>query len=126
MTNWIMACVNSASFAVLVNGEATDFFRSGRGLRQGCPLSPLLFILVMESLSLLLKSSQREGIIKGIKVSRITKILHILFVDDILLLTNASVQEWKEIERLVHLFCSVSGLMVNQLKSIVHYSGLLE
>jgi hypothetical protein len=58
MTNWILACVNSASFVVLVNGEATEFFRSGRGLCQGCPLSPLLFILVMESLSLLLKTSQ--------------------------------------------------------------------
>jgi hypothetical protein len=55
MTNWILACVNSTSFVVLVNGKATDFFRSGRGLHQGCPLCPLLFILVMESLSLLLK-----------------------------------------------------------------------
>jgi hypothetical protein len=36
MTNWIMACVNSTSMVVLVNGEATNFFRSGRGLRQGC------------------------------------------------------------------------------------------
>jgi len=57
MTNWILACVNSTSFAVLVNGKAMDFLRSGRGMRQGCPLSPLLFILVMESLSLLLKQS---------------------------------------------------------------------
>jgi hypothetical protein len=113
MKNWILACVSSASFAVLVNGEATYFFRSGRGLRQGCPLSPLLFILVMESLSLLLKQIQRQGTINGIKVARITKILHILFVDDILLMTKASIQEWKEIERIVQLFCSVSGLLVN-------------
>jgi hypothetical protein len=97
LTNWIMACVSSASMAVLVNGEATNFFRSGRGLRQGCPLSPLLFILVMETLSLLLKTSQREGSLSGIKVSRLTKILHLFFVDDVLLLTYASVQEWKVI-----------------------------
>jgi hypothetical protein len=74
MTNWILACVNSASFAVLVNGEATHCFRSGRGMRHGCPLSPLLFIQVMEILSLLLKTSQRQGFINGIKVSRVTKI----------------------------------------------------
>jgi hypothetical protein len=80
----------------------------------------------MESLSLLLKSSQREGILTGIKVSRLTKILHLLFVDDVLLLTNASVQEWKEIESLVQKFCLVSGLKVNSLKSTVHYSGLSE
>jgi hypothetical protein len=61
MTKWIMSCVMSTSFSVLINGETTDFFKSGRGLRQGCPLSPLLFILVMEGLSLLLKDNQKEG-----------------------------------------------------------------
>jgi hypothetical protein len=60
-TNWIMSCVSSSTFAVLLNGETTSFFQSGRGLRQGCPLSPLLFILVMEGLSLLLKKGQVEG-----------------------------------------------------------------
>jgi hypothetical protein len=60
-TNWIMSCVSSSSFVVLINGEATNFFRSGRGLRQGCPLSPLLFILVLEGLSLLLKESKATG-----------------------------------------------------------------
>jgi hypothetical protein len=126
MTNWILACVNLTSFAVLVNGKSMDFLRSGQSLRQGCPLSPLLFILVMEILSLLLKQSQRQGIINGIKVARITKILHILFVDDILLLSKASIQEWKEIKRIVQRLCSVSSLLVNQTKSTMHYSGLDE
>jgi hypothetical protein len=75
----------SSSFVVLLNGEATDFFKSGRGLRQGCPLSPLLFILVMEGLILLLKESQRNGLMTGIKVSRTIKILHILSVDDVII-----------------------------------------
>lgn len=51
-TKWLMSCVTSANFAVLINGETSPFFHSGRELRQGCRLSPLLFILIMEGLSL--------------------------------------------------------------------------
>jgi hypothetical protein len=106
MTNWIMSCITSASFAVLVNGEPTDFFRSERGVRQGCPLSPLLFILVMEGLSLSLKKSRVEGNISGINVSRLTNILHLLFVDDVLILSKACLREWKEIMSIIDLFCN--------------------
>jgi hypothetical protein len=80
-----MSGVTTASFSVLVNGETSPFFHSGRGLRQGFPLSPLLFILAMEGLSLLLKNSQSEGKISGVKVSRVVWILHLLFVDDVLI-----------------------------------------
>jgi hypothetical protein len=124
MTNWIMSCVVSTSYSVLINGEATDFFKSGRGLRQGFPLSPLLFILVMEGLSLLLKESQREGKLTGIKVSRSIKILHILFVDDVIIMTGATMQEWWEIDKVLKFFSSTSGLMINASKSTFHQVGL--
>jgi hypothetical protein len=104
MTKWIMSCISSSTFAVLLNGEATDFFKSGRGLRQGCPLSPLLFILVMEGLSLLLKEGQQKGLLTGIKVSRTLRILHILFVDDVVIMTNATINEWWEIDKIIKLF----------------------
>jgi hypothetical protein len=97
MTNWIMSCVTSATFAMLINGEATNFFISGRGIHQGCPMSPLLFILVMEGLSKMLKNSMGRGTVTGIKVSRFIKVLHLLFVDDVLILSKASLSEWKEI-----------------------------
>jgi hypothetical protein len=119
---WIMGCVSSATYAILINGEPTDFFNSGRGLRQGCPLSPLLFILVMEGLSLALKDSQAEGNITGIKVSRFIKVLHLLFVDDILIMTKASLSEWLEIKRILDNFCGASGLVINAQKtSFLHY-----
>jgi hypothetical protein len=103
-TNWIMRCVSSSSFVVLVNGEATNFFRSDRRLRQGCPLSPLLFILVLEGLSILLKEIKAAGKITGIRVSRMIKILHIFFVDVILIMTNTSINEWIEIDGIIKFF----------------------
>jgi hypothetical protein len=124
LTNWIIACVTSPTTAALINGEATDFFKNGRSLRQGFPLLPLLFILVMEGLSLLLKSTQEEGKISGIKVSSHFKILHVLFVDDIITLSRADLKEWWDIDKIIGFFCKVYGLMVNQSKSIVFHAGL--
>jgi predicted amidophosphoribosyltransferase len=95
-----------------------------RGLRQGCPLSLLLFILVMESLSLLLKDSQREGKLSGIQVSKSIKILHILFVDDVIIMTGATIHEWWEIDKVLKLFSLTSGLLINVTKSTFHQSGL--
>jgi hypothetical protein len=113
MTNWIMGCITTTTYVALINGEPTDFFNGERGLRQGCPLSPLLFILIMEGLSLALKKRQEEGLVTGIKVTRLLWVLHLLFVDDILIMTNASVNEWSEISRLFVIFCNVTRLMIN-------------
>jgi hypothetical protein len=123
---WIMSCVVSSSFAVLINGEATSFFTSERGLRQGCPLSPLLFILVMECISLLLKKGQVEGLLSGVKVSRIIKILHLIFVDDVLIMSKAVVEEWQVIKSILESFCCASGLRISPQKSTFHYNGIHE
>jgi hypothetical protein len=76
----------------------------------------------MESFSRLLKKGQNEGSLMGVKVSRIVKILHLLFVDDILIMTKAFLQEWEEINNLLNLFCSATGLKVNMRKSIFYHS----
>jgi hypothetical protein len=112
-----MDCISSATFVVLINDEATKVFHCERGLRQGYPLSPLLFILVLESLSILLKKIQAEGKLSGIRVLRLTPILHLLFVDDVIIMTSATLSEWTKIYNLLNTFCSVSGLKINYQKS---------
>jgi len=88
------------------------------------PLSPLLFIMAMEALSLLLKLGQADGKISGIKVSSTIKILHLLFVDDVLIMTNDSLQEWKEIKEILKTFCCATGLSINWEKSTFHFANL--
>jgi len=114
----------SKKFVVLFNGESSTFFHSGRELRKGCPLSPLLFILVMEVLSLLLKKGQEEGKISRIKVSRIFKVLHLVFVYDVLIMTNDTLQKWREIKEILKTFYSATGLLINWTKSTLHYANL--
>jgi hypothetical protein len=123
---WTLSCVTSANIAVLINGEPSTFFRSERGLRQGCPLSPYLFILIMEALSILLTKSFTEHKISGIKVSNLIKIVHLMFVDDVLLLSKADPEEWLIILEVLQRFSTVSGLSINHSKSTVHYWGLTD
>jgi len=65
LRKWIEYCISTASFSVLVNGKPCGFFRSSRGLRQGDPLSPFLFIIVIEALSKLISRTIEAGFLQG-------------------------------------------------------------
>eukprot|EP00253_Pinus_taeda_P010417 PITA_10417 len=123
-TSWIMGCISSVSFAVLINGSASTFFNSQRGLRQGCPLSPLLFLLVAEGLSRLIHKARREGKVKGIEVAINLFISHLLFVDDILIFTNGSSNEIKEYKSIFDLFLIATGMEINTRKSQICVADL--
>lgn len=86
LINWIMGCISTVSFAILINGSATPSFNIDRGIRQGFPLSPLLFLLVMEGLSKLIDPEKRRGGLKGLKIMDQYYLTLLLFVDDILIL----------------------------------------
>lgn len=92
--NWVMQCISTVSFSILINGGPMGFFNPMRGLRQGDPLSPFLFILGAEVLSRLIQKAEESGAIHGIKAARgCQAISHLQFVDDLLIFSQANQDE---------------------------------
>jgi hypothetical protein len=76
----VMTCVTSVHFAILVNGSPGEWFRPSRGIRQGDPMSPYLFLICAEVLSSLLSQTESKGIITGVPSSpKGPKITHLFF-----------------------------------------------
>lgn len=91
-----MACVSSTTFGVLFNGEPTESFSCSRGIWQGCPLAPLLFILAIDGLSRLIQEAKKDRRIKGVSISRAMSITHLLFADNVMIFGEAIVREWMQ------------------------------
>jgi len=75
--NWISMCIETVDYSVLVNGNASGPIISGRGLRQGDPLSPYLFIICAEGLSALIRKAKARGEINGVKIAPRLQLFHI-------------------------------------------------
>ena len=103
-----MACVTSVNFAVLVNGSPTGFFPGQRGLRQGCPLSPLLFLLVIDGLSRAITLARDRGEIGGVRVSTNHQMTHLLFVDDVVIFGTHSCSDWEKLKEIFTTFSLAS------------------
>ena len=123
LVNVIMNCVTSSSFRILWNGEPTEPFKPSRGVRQGDPLSPYLFVACMERLSQLIEWLCVEGHWKAIPVTRGgTQVSHLMFADDIVLFGEASRTQAEVMIKCLTDFCAWSGQKVNTQKSSVYFS----
>lgn len=84
--NWISYCISTVKFSVIINGSNEGFFPSQRGLRQGDPMSPFLFILAMEGLNHMIRMAKSNGWIKGFLASpsrgSAMEVTHLLYADD--------------------------------------------
>lgn len=118
--HWILNLTSSAFFSILVNGSPSPTFKASRGLRQGDPLSPYLFIILVEGSGQFMKQNMREGHLKGLVISPQTNPLSYLqFVDDALLLGKPTVQEARAIKKTLDVFLSTSGMKLKIDKSII-------
>eukprot|EP00253_Pinus_taeda_P004040 PITA_04040 len=120
-TTMIAACITGPWISPLINGRPCSAFQSSRGLRQGCPLSPYLFILMAESFSQALDYNRRVGLITGIKIEQGAKnINHSQFADDTLLIGGASTTIARRFRKLLDQFMDYSGGKVNEAKSCIY------
>ena len=97
-----MECVSSISYRVRFNNTETNEFSPTRGLRQGDPISPYLFLLCSEGLSSLLAHEQEMGELEGVRVCRnAPSISHLLFADDSLILMKADTHNADTLKRVL-------------------------
>jgi hypothetical protein len=93
---WIRFCIYTVRFYIIVNGTPSSFFNSSRGLRQGDPLSLLLFVVVMEALSRMLIAALDQGNLTGFsmesKESEALIVNHLLLANDTLIFCGAQLR----------------------------------
>ncbi|GJY51080.1 RNA-directed DNA polymerase, eukaryota [Tanacetum coccineum] len=115
---WVKATLTSSRASVLLNGAPTEEFDVQRGLRQGDPLSPFLFVLAMEGFHVGNSEAYRAGVFQGVSIgSSDIHISHLLYADDAILLCDWGVQNARQIIRMLRVFQLASGLKINLNKS---------
>ncbi|KAK6139424.1 hypothetical protein DH2020_026831 [Rehmannia glutinosa] len=121
--SWTFNCISSTSFSVNINGQASGYFKPTRGIRQGDPLSPYLFILLSEVLSSLINQAQVNFLFQGLKLCRLGPALtHIFFADDSIIFCEASLFQALSLKTILDRYCKASGQVINMDKSSVFFS----
>ncbi|CAL8993088.1 unnamed protein product [Prunus brigantina] len=119
----IMGCVSTVSYSLLIQGRPFGHIIPSRGLRQGDPISPYLFLIVAEAFSALLQQAERDSRVQGVSIApSAPSINHLFFADDSLLFCNAGINEALELKRIFGVYEAASGQKVNLGKSAICFS----
>ncbi|XP_024155813.1 uncharacterized protein LOC112163786 [Rosa chinensis] len=119
----VMECVTSVQYSFLINGNPRGYITPTRGLRQGDPLSPYLFLLCTEGFSSLIQRIHNNGSLVGIKICRRAPVLHhLLFADDSFLFAEATPVSCIQIKEVLEVYATASGQLINFGKSSVCFS----
>ncbi|KAG7569624.1 Endonuclease/exonuclease/phosphatase superfamily [Arabidopsis thaliana x Arabidopsis arenosa] len=122
--HWIHLCVSTASFSVQVNGDLAGFFKSERGLRQGCSLSPYLFVICMNVLSSLLDRAAAMRKFGYHPRCKNMKLTHLCFADDIMVFSDGKITSMEGILQVFKDFAKASGLSISLEKSTLFLAGV--
>lgn len=121
---WVMECVSTPSFSIALNGSLHGFIVGKKGLRQGDPMSPLLFLLCMEFLSRIIKCKTTNSEFNFHPRCEKLGISHLAFADDLMLFARGDVPSVRILMESLECFKEQSGLMVNANKSCIFTAGI--
>ena len=103
-------CVRSVTYSIMLNGQPHGLISPSRGLRQGDPLSPYLFLLATEGLNALFNQAELDGDIRGVSLCPAgPRISHLLFADDSVVFCRATVSECVKIQSILYRYELASG-----------------
>lgn len=120
--NLIFECISSPKIYVIVNGSLEGYFDISRGLRQGDPISPFLFIIMAEALGRTIQIAQDLGKISGVKItSNLPSVTHQQFADNTLLFGESSLQEARNFNLILEWYSRASEQVVNKEKSNLYF-----
>ena len=118
-----MLCISSVSYSVIINGVACGNVIPSRGIRQGDPLFPYLFLFCVEGFSALIHKAACDNQISGISIGRgCPKITHLFFASDSLFFCKAKEQECQKLVDILNSYEAASGQKINTDKSSVFFS----
>jgi mannosylglycoprotein endo-beta-mannosidase len=115
----IYECLSSSKLSVLINGSHSKEFSVRGGLRQGDPISPFLFDIATEGLSVLFQRASSENIIKGLQFTSGIFVSHLQYADDTLIFILADIDQLVQVKRILRWFALTSGLHINFNKSSI-------
>ncbi|GMI84759.1 hypothetical protein HRI_002145200 [Hibiscus trionum] len=120
----ISKCICMVNYAVVINGGISEYFVPTRGLRQGDPLSPYLFLICSEGLSALLRGAISNGSLRGARIARGALLIsHLLFANDSIIFREATAEGAAQLKDLLDMYSRCSGHCIKFSKSSVYFSS---
>ncbi|XP_062075287.1 uncharacterized protein LOC133779329 [Humulus lupulus] len=124
--NWILVCLKGTSYSLLMNGRIQGSFKGEKGLRQGDPISPLLFVLIMEYLTRLLAHNSGKKGFGFHPLCKHLRLTNLCFADDLIIFCKGNINSVRGIQDAFKKFCDSTSLSANKAKSHIFFGGVKE